>query len=205
MRFALCGPAVFSLSIAAAAPAFADPATLGFLPSTVQPSDLFGLPVDRWFVELNQTSAFTAMDSVTDTRGLSYFAPNSAQLNLASESMQTLLSRQATARATTTATTLGTWASAVDALDAHSSFTASGAYAIQAYWAVLSDPTPVRFKLNLKGSLHVTGSRVGGEDSSAAAVAMYAQGSLNELNPDYSQPFKNIGVDTNTEGDALLA
>lgn len=205
MRFASHVPAALLLSMVAALTARADAGAAGFLPSTVQPGDLYGLPIDRWYVALNQTRAFTVIDGVTDSRGIAHQPPTSAQLNLASDSLQSLSSKQAASRATTTATSVGTLASALDKLSPDSSFAGAGAYAMQSYWAVLSDPTPVQFNLRLSGSLQVTGSRLGPDAPSAAAVAMFAQGSRSTFDVDYSEPFRNIGIDINAEGDALLA
>ena len=177
----------------------------GFNPSTVMSGDWLGIPIDRWWVELNQVSASTYIDGVSTQDKSSVVAPTPAQLNLHASTFQTLGSKVAASSSNTSATSVGSSASAIDKLVPDSTLTASTSYAIAAYWAVLHDSSSVTFDLKLTGTLNAVGSRTFGSNPSSAAVAAIAVGSLpDETTAAAYQLFANAGIDAHAEGNALL-
>lgn len=146
--------------LGAAASAGAQAAAPGFIPSVVQPSDLYGIPVGRWYVELNRTRADTFIDGTVTTDGVAAMAPTGTQLNASSITSEAVRSKQASAAASITASTLGAYAAAVDRLYPDSTRTASTSYAQMVYWAVLPSCESITFNLALDGSLNECGHEI---------------------------------------------
>lgn len=169
------------------------------------PASLYGALLNQWYVGINHVSAGTFIDGATTLNGGIAALPTPAELARSADTAQTQGSKQASAAASVTSTSLGAYSLARDPMDSASTWTGALAYSIVSYWAVLDSPAPVRFDLKLSGTLATSGDRSLDADASGAAVAALAYGSqANPTNESQAALFGAAGFSWLAEGDVLL-
>lgn len=200
--------AALSLSLVAAfaaAPARADvtppslPLGMPALPN------LYGLELNQWFVYANHVSAGTYIDgSITQDGGLTYF-PSASELSRSGITSQVFGGKQATAFARVAPDSLGSSASAHDALSPTSTLTGAVGYSMVSYMAVLDTNASIQFNLKLDGQLRTLGDRVSSPDGSGAAVAALAYGSQPDISTESQLAvFQAAGLTPYADGDLLV-
>lgn len=202
--------AALALSLTTAflhAPATAD-TQLPVLPlGTPSLSNLYGLELNQWYVFSNFATAGTLVNGQASEGaglGLKNF-PVGADLTRRIETSQVDGSRQASALALVSPTSLGAAASAHDPANAFGSGTLGVGMSSVYFFAVLDQNVDFRFNIKLDGRLDGSDAHRLSSDVSGAAVAAVTMGSWTGYSNESMQAtYHAAGMDPYAEGEALI-
>ncbi|KQY81738.1 hypothetical protein [Pelomonas sp. Root1444] len=156
----------------ASAVSLVTPPTLG----APNPSNLYGMELNQWFVLSNGVMAGTLIDGALRQSGSTEYFPTPALLSRSADDSQVSGGKLASSFARVGAFSAGASASAGAPLEPMSTGSIAVGHATVAYWAVLDQDTTITFDLKLDGHMGTTGARSLGADRSGAAVTALALG-----------------------------
>ena len=170
------------------------------------PSNLWGLELNQWYVGANAVVAGNVIDGTPSQDGGWRYLPTAGELVRTAEDAQTSGSKLGSAFARVSLTGLGASASARDPLYPVSTSSVSMSFSAITYWALLDQNTSFKFNLQLDGQLRTLGERASDPGRSRGAVAALAFGSSTGLNTaDQLATLDAAGLGAFAEGgDALL-
>lgn len=168
-------------------------------------SNLYGLELNQWYVYANQNTAGTLVDGKTTQDGALTIFPTGTDLTRRAETSQVSGSKQASALATVSPTSLGAAASAHDPVNLFSNGTLAVGQASMMFAAVLDQNTSFKFDIKLNGHLDANDQHKLGPDVAGAAVSALVFGSTpNYKTEDMVTTFNAAGLDPYAEGEAFI-
>ncbi|HEY0957472.1 MAG TPA: hypothetical protein VGE36_22165, partial [Roseateles sp.] len=173
----LLRPTLLALSLAATLaprPAAADVAPPALPIAIPDPSNLWGLELNQWYVGANAAVAGSVIDGQLSQDGVWRYLPSAADLTRSAQDSQVSGSKLGSAFAQLSPASLGASAMARDPLDPASSGMLAVGYSVVSYWAVLEQNTSFQFQLQLDGQLRTLGQRAAGADGSGSGAAVAA-------------------------------